>query len=240
MLVNSFFFPLLLPITGVGNGSLVSDNFYFGRKKFFSFNGPILLCPLPPQNHYSVWSMSQSDRRQKADLSLLKWSKKRLCISLYIKKNDNGFYGSIQFTSNPWLLRLSFIKRPSCAVGSQGSGAGGRGANLCVQSVSTFPVKRRRFLLLFDLSRSMIRITALFTALLCWQRAFQLTKCVDYHQSLNNTPVSSCSICPELGDNRESLISFPHSPYIHILKPDTIPRRAALSIMFPFRKWWID
>lgn len=79
----------------------------------------------------------------------------------------------------------------------------------------------------------MIGITALFTALVCWQRAFQLTKCVDYHQSLNNTPVSSRPICPQLGDNQESLISFPHSPYIHILKPDTISQRAALSITFP-------
>lgn len=79
----------------------------------------------------------------------------------------------------------------------------------------------------------MFGITALFTALLSWQRAFQLTKCVDYHQSLNNTPVLSRPICPQSGDNRESLISFPHSPSIHILKPDTISQRAALFIMLP-------
>lgn len=79
----------------------------------------------------------------------------------------------------------------------------------------------------------MIGITALFTALLRRQRAFQLTKCVDYHPSPDNTPVSSRPICPQLGDNRESLISFPHSPRIHILKPDTVSQRAALSIMLP-------
>lgn len=77
----------------------------------------------------------------------------------------------------------------------------------------------------------MIGITALFTALPCGQRAFQLTKCVDYHQSLNNTPVLSRPICPQSGDNRESLISFPHSPSIHILKPDTISQCPALSII---------
>lgn len=86
----------------------------------------------------------------------------------------------------------------------------------------------------------MIGITALFTALPRRQRAFQLTKCVDYHQSPNNAPVSSRPICPQSGDNRESLISFPHSPRIHILKPDAVfPACRAVHHASP-RKWGMD
>lgn len=152
--------------------------------------------------------------KQTAELSLLKWywtlkkvflyhplAPKKLPELFRVKQRMFQFH-SVQLQSVTFEMILNLkkktIKEPFCANGSLGWD-GGWGGNLQISLVScvrasTFPVKG-------DISSSHLICPGQWLGLrrfygtFAQQRAFQLTKCVDYHQSLNNKPVQSCPIC---------------------------------------------
>lgn len=123
---------------------------------------------------------------------------------------------------------------------------GGRGGNLqisllvsCVRA-STFPVKgdiSSSYLICPDQWLGLRRFYGTFEQ----QRAFQLTKCVDYHQSLNNKPVQSCPICPrwEITGSLWLASHILHTSASWSLTP--FSRRAAPSIILLRKQQrWID